>query len=369
MSGDPATAIEHLQAELARDGGATVDVHMLLAEALWQKSEGRGDEAALQHYEAAAKLAKGAGDSTKEGMIALGHGFALNMLGRSAAARRRLEHAKALAEADGNKEAAHFASNILQQVGQADPEAEDSALMRSMWTQFAEAVSADRPAQLFLLGTLARPLDEASSKGVARLRSAGCRQIDFLNVEEPGEHVPEGLQAVSRSPHLTFPQLFLEGKELQGWLDLTAEELRERLQKSGLELGEIPEAEPCHGATAFSDGLEPWEVAVVELVAKEGAGDWLEKAKQLAEHLPAVLAAAKAPAPDLASAASKGELALEAAALEEAWTRLAPIVKDKLDQQPEMPCGHSCATCPTRHDCQLHDAVEGGGIRDIEDLG
>lgn len=365
MSGDPATAVKHLEAEL--DRSESVDVHLLLAEAIWQRSGGKGDEAALPHYEAAAQLAQADGDSTKEGMIALGHGFALNMLGRTAAARKRLEHARDLAEAAGNKEAAQFASNLLLKVDQAEPAAEDSELMRSMWNQFAEAVSANKPAQLFLRGTLARPLDEASSKGVSRLRAAGCKQIDSLDVDEPGEHVPEGLQAVSRSPHLEFPQLFVEGKEIPGWLNMTPEELRERLQRAGLELGEIPEAEPCHGATAFSDGLEPWEVALVELVAKDGAGDWVSKAKVLEEHLPAALAAAK----ELSAGKDKptGEFALEAAALEEAWNRLAPIVKEKLDKQPEMPCGHSCATCPTRHDCQLHDAVEGGKIKDIEDLG
>lgn len=62
-------------------------------------------------------------------------------------------------------------------------------------------------------------------------------------------------------------------------------------------------------------------------------------------------------------------LATGAAALEAAWKRLAPLVREKLEKQTEMPCGHSCATCPTRHDCQLHDAVDGGGLRDMEDLG
>lgn len=363
MSGDPSGAVKHLEAELTREGGATVDAHLLMAEALWQESQGKGNEVALTHYEAAAELAKKAGDSTKEGMIALGYGFALNMLGRTTAARSQLEHAKALAEAAGNIPAAKFASNLLTQVEQKAPAAEDSELMRVMWSQFAEAVSADKPAQLFLRGTLARQIDEPSSKAVARLRAAGCNKIDCLDIEQPGEHVPEGLHAVSRSPHLEFPQLFLEGKEFPGWLDLTPEHLREKLQQSGLELGDMPEAEPCHGSSAFSDGLEPWEVALVEVISKDGAGEWVAKAKALKEHLPAALAAAKS---HKNIAEPKTEFALEAAALEEAWDRLAPLVKEKLDTQPEMPCGHSCATCPTRHDCQLHDAVEGGGLKDTE---
>jgi glutaredoxin-related protein len=362
--GDPDAAAEHLQAELLRE--ESIDAHLLLAEALWQKSRGRGDEAALPHYEAAAKLARAAADATKEGMIALGHGFALNQLGRPSAARARIEYARALAEADGNKQAAQFASSLLRQVGESTPMTEDSELMRTMWKQFAEAVSATMPAFLFLRGTLARPSDEASSKGVARLRAAGCRHIESLDVDQPGDHVPEGLQGVSKSPHLEFPQLFVEGKELLGWLELTPDELRQRLERAGMELGEVPASEPCHGATAFSDGLEPWEVALVEVVSKEGSGDWDGKAKMLEEHLPDIMAAETE---SYSNDIPDSNLATGAAALEAAWERLAPLVREKLDKQPEMPCGHSCATCPTRHDCQLHDAVDGGGLRDMEDLG
>merc|ERR1712176_1380744 len=95
---------------------------------------------------------------------------------------------------------------------------------------------------------------------------------------------------------------------------------------------------------------EPWEVALVELVSKDGVGDWPGKAERLREL-------------NLCSDASGP--AADASALEAAWHRLAPLVKEKLDKQADMPCGHSCNTCPTRHDCQLHDAV--GQVADIED--
>merc|ERR1711920_140440 len=120
---------------------------------------------------------------------------------------------------------------------------EEGELMRSMWKQFAEAVSTSKPAQLFMCGSLAFPLDEASSKGVSRLRSIGCKTIDCLDVDNPGEHVPEGLQGFSSSKHLQFPQLFMHGQELAGWLDLTVEQLREKLLEAGLELGDMAEAE------------------------------------------------------------------------------------------------------------------------------
>lgn len=368
MTGDPARAAVLLREELSREGGASVDAHLLLAEALWQCSGGHGATDALPHYEAAASIAHEMGDTSKEGMVALGHGFALSKLGRAAAARSRLDHARKLAEADGNKQAAMFASNLLSQLGIAvETTTDDGDLMRTMWTQFAEAVAASKPAQLFLRGTMKAPLGDASAKGVSKLRAAGCQLIDYLDVEQPGDTVPEGLQAVSRSPHLEFPQLFVAGRHLPGWLDLAIEQLREKLEEAGLSLGDMPEAEACHGTAAFSDGLEPWEVALVELVSRVGSGDWVSKAKMLEEHLPAAMAAA----PDASGSAPQpgSDSNAAAAALEVAWQRLAPIVREKLEKQPEMPCGHSCATCPTRHDCQLHDAVDGGGLKDIEDLG
>jgi glutaredoxin-related protein len=361
LRGDFEAAIQHLNAELLSEGDGVVDAHLLLAEALWQRSGGRGDAEALQHYEAAAALAHKAGDYTKEGMVALGHGFALSKLGQAAAARNRLEHARSLAEADGNLEAAKFVSNMLAEISDVPDPEDEAEVTRKTWSQFAEAVASGKSVQLFLRGTIAAPSDSASWTGAARLRAVGCQQFESMDVETPGDCVPEGLQAISRSPHLKFPQLFIQGSELEGWLDITVDQLRQRLEEAGVSLGEMPAAEPCHGTAAFTDGLDAWEVALVELVSKEGAGDWHAKAKVLLDHMPALMAATT-------REMKTDDVADEAVALQAAWDRLAPIIKDKLGKQPEMPCGHSCETCPTRHDCQLHDAVEGGKVKDIEDL-
>mmetsp|Transcript_22443 Transcript_22443/g.35626 ORF Transcript_22443/g.35626 Transcript_22443/m.35626 type:complete len:392 (-) Transcript_22443:144-1319(-) len=362
VMGDLETAIQHLKTELASESDAAVDAHLLLAEALWQKSGGRGTVDALPHYESAAALAHKSGDHTKEGMIALGHGFALSKLGQAAAARKRLVHAISLAEADGNMEAAKFANNMLAQIGDVPDPADEAEVTRKTWRQFAEAMTSGKPVQLFLRGTIAAPSDKASWTGVSRLRSAGCGQIDNVDVEKPGDCVPEGLLAISRSPHLEFPQLFINGYELEGWLDMTVDHLRQKLEEAGVSLGEMAPAEPCHGTAAFSDGLQAWEVALVELVSKEGVGDWNAKAKVLQEHMPALIA-------DTTREIGTDDIIDESSALQAAWERLAPIIKNKLSSQPEMPCGHSCETCPTRHDCHLHDAVDGGKIKDIEDLG
>lgn len=359
--GDAAGAIGHLEEGLTQPGGDTVDAHLLLAEALWQKAAKDGEKGstvAIQHYEAAAALAKASGDTTKEGMVALGHGFALSQLGEADGARKQLSHARTLAEADGNMGAVSFCDRLLQQVGA--PTITPEEAVRATWKQFAETLAAGKSAVLFMRGKLSSPLDEESQRGVAKLRSAGCRRLEVVDVCDPGgAEVPEGLQGLSDSPHLAFPQLFLTGVAVEGWLDTpTAEELRGRLAEAGVELGEPgvePAAEPCHGTGAFADGLEPWEVTLVEFVSKDGAGDWQTKATKLAEKY--------ADTSDTDSALPT----FDVPSLEAAWERLAPLVKERLEKQPEMPCGHSCNTCPTRHDCQLHDAV-GSPIRDIEDL-
>merc|ERR1712157_481041 len=73
-------------------------------------------------------------------------------------------------------------------------------------------------------------------------------------------------------------------------------------------------------------------------------GDWAYKAEALKRR-------------GFLGSNSSAALEEDAVTVEAAWNKLSPLVKEKLEQQPDMPCGHSCNTCPTRHDCQLHDAV------------
>mmetsp|Transcript_101933 Transcript_101933/g.287680 ORF Transcript_101933/g.287680 Transcript_101933/m.287680 type:complete len:361 (-) Transcript_101933:93-1175(-) len=344
--GDDAGARRHLLESIAV-GPATVDAHLLMAEAIWRGSEGDREQA-LPHYEAATVLARQAGDASQEAMINIGHGFALLQLGMIDRGCELLRVVKERAEAAGNARAAQFAQHMLDQAGLPAPPSEAERI-RQMWCQFTRAKSEGKKLMLFLRGTPSAPACPASLDGVARLRAAGASHVSFFDVTQKTGEVPEGLQGLSDSAHLHFPQLFVDGAELEGWRELEAAKLRERLLASDVELGEMAEAsQPCHGGAALSDGLEPWEVALVELVAKSGVGAWGVKAATLVGQFPDV-------AP------------LDAAALDAAWQRLAPSLKEKLEHQPEMPCGHSCNTCPTKHDCNLHDAV--GHVRDIEDLG
>ena len=85
--------------------------------------------------------------------------------------------------------------------------------------------------------------------------------------------------------------------------------------------------------------------ALVELVAKTGLGAWDDKHRALAERL--------GPRAETRTAAE----------LEAKWTEIAPAVEAKLREQPSMPCGNTCGTCPTKHDCHLE------GIFDMEDYG
>eukprot|EP00755_Sulcionema_specki_P023873 Sspe_Gene.79932::Locus_50238_Transcript_1_1_Confidence_1.000_Length_907::g.79932::m.79932 len=96
------------------------------------------------------------------------------------------------------------------------------------------------------------------------------------------------------------------------------------------------------GGGASTLGLTPEEQAIVELVAKDGAEGWEDKAAELSR---------------------KFHREFLAGAVEQEWHRIAPAVKEILSTNPEMPCGHTCGTCPTRSSCHLHDELQ-----DVEDL-
>eukprot|EP00438_Fugacium_kawagutii_P025038 Skav224644 [mRNA] locus=scaffold4300:24577:25077:+ [translate_table: standard] len=162
-----------------------------------------------------------------------------------------------------------------------------------------------------------------------------------VNVSETGPELPGGLQTLS-TLSVKLPQLYLKGVLVENWLQLDTRALRNLLADAGANL-RPEESEPCHGV--FSDGLDDWQIRLIDSISKTGLGDWDFKAKELRTEFN-----------DSPATGQK---------LEEAWKNLAPLVRGKLEEQQEMPCGHSCNTCPTKHDCQLHDAV---GVRDIEDL-
>ena len=105
------------------------------------------------------------------------------------------------------------------------------------------------------------------------------------------------------------------------------------------------------GAIPQLAGLGDADQALVELVAKEGTGNWDAKASFLAA------AAGKDDTGPSGTDACKGE----GQRLEKRWVEIAPLVRDHLATNPTMPCSHTCGTCPTRTSCHLHAEL------DIED--
>ena len=334
-SGNPAAAIECLNGKTLN-----LDGHLLMAEALWTRAGPGGTRESLKHYEAA-ELAAGADVSnvSKQAAVALGHGWALLQL-KDPNAHGKLAFARDLAQKDGNSAAIDFVDSLLENAEQV--EQADSSTEEATWAAFVKAyVTSDQPV-VFMCGSIHEPLDEASASGVARLKEAGVKAVKSVNVSETGPELPGGLQTLS-SLSVKLPQLYLKGALVENWMKLDTKDLRSLLADAGANL-RSEESEPCHGV--FSDGLENWQIRLIDLISKRGLGDWDSKAKELQ--------------PDFPESPKTGS------ELEEAWNHLAPLVKDKLEEQQEMPCGHSCNTCPTKHDCQLHDAV--GSVRDIEDL-
>ncbi|CAE7948014.1 unnamed protein product [Symbiodinium sp. KB8] len=96
---------------------------------------------------------------------------------------------------------------------------------------------------------------------------------------------------------------------------------------------------PCEGG--LPPGSAPLEKELVRLVSRDGKGNWSAKAAEIRDSFPEETGRS----------------------LEALWESLAPKIKQIVDKDEQMACGHSCSTCPTKHECQVHDA-----IKDIEDL-
>mmetsp|Transcript_72325 Transcript_72325/g.211924 ORF Transcript_72325/g.211924 Transcript_72325/m.211924 type:complete len:337 (-) Transcript_72325:84-1094(-) len=129
-----------------------------------------------------------------------------------------------------------------------------------------------------------------------------------------------------------FLQNFLEIAETLDRLDVKAVDAE-------------PCSAPCEGG--LPEGSSALEKELVALISQHGAGAWEAKAKALQDK------GLRGPEGDQ----------LDAASVQSLWTALGPKLQKVVDADETMACGHSCSTCPTRHDCQVHTA-----LRDIEDL-
>jgi len=106
-----------------------------------------------------------------------------------------------------------------------------------------------------------------------------------------------------------------------------------------------PCSAPCEGG--LPEGASVLERELVALVALDGAGSWESKAAALRT---------KESLKDYSDDISRGSL-------QTLWEKLKPKLQTMIGADEQMSCGHSCSTCPTRQDCQVHDS-----LKDIEDL-
>lgn len=91
-------------------------------------------------------------------------------------------------------------------------------------------------------------------------------------------------------------------------------------------------------------GFSAVEQTLVRIVSQSGVADWSSIADKMSE-------------------AGGSWSAIEAEML---WKTLEPRVREVLESNPTMGCGHSCSNCPTKDTCKLHDSLQ--PLPDLEDL-
>ena len=103
------------------------------------------------------------------------------------------------------------------------------------------------------------------------------------------------------------------------------------------------ESKPCD-VMPEELGFSAVEQTLVRIVSQSGVADWSSIADKMSE-------------------AGGSWSAIEAEML---WKTLEPRVREVLESNPTMGCGHSCSNCPTKDTCKLHDSLQ--PLPDLEDL-
>ncbi|CAE8741693.1 unnamed protein product [Polarella glacialis] len=132
--------------------------------------------------------------------------------------------------------------------------------------------------------------------------------------------------------------------QVAGEAEMTLRDFFERFLKVAKRferaVDKAPCAAPCDGG--LPEGSSQLEKELVALVSRDGAGKWSAKAVELQ---------------------GKGFSDATAESVKASWRGMAPKLRKTIDTDAPMACGHSCSTCPTKDECQLHDA-----LKDIEDM-
>jgi Grx4 family monothiol glutaredoxin len=200
------------------------EIHLSLAEMTWQAGE---KSLALEHYAAARRIAKEAGDAAKEGMISLGLGFALLNSGDDSdlgAALEAMRRSLELAEAQGHAPQANFVASLIAQaerrkdLAQRSEEEEQAAMLKA----FVSSLVGRSPIMLFMKGTAMEPSCGFSKETARKLMAL---EIDFDTVDiSKDSKLRDAVKDFSDWP--TFPQLFVEG-QLFGGADIIDELISE----------------------------------------------------------------------------------------------------------------------------------------------
>ena len=220
-------------------------------------------------------------------------------------------------------------------------------------------------------------LDRARAISAARGYAAQVEFVDMVARKEGLVPLPPGAAAPGAEPcahHSGHCSRATHDAAVGAWAREAAE------ATSALEEGACDDAVLLRAAAR---DRAVWDAVLVRAVARVGVTNWDAVADAFARDLsggvaepppnddapPALSAAAPAaaaPLPPLPLRSPPPPPTCTAAALAARWAALRPAVRDAMKRSAEsgeeLACGHACATCPTRRECQLHDIV------DIEDV-
>jgi len=184
---------------------------------------------------------------------------------------------------------------------------------------------------------LLKELEASHDRGGAEAKALGRGELLEGLRRLGGDDVADGVSTL-------FDAWSTPGSGPEGSPVLALTDFLQRFVELARRLDRPQDAQPCRAPCegGLPETASELERELVALVSREGAGGWSAKASELQ---------------------ARGFAAAGAGALQELWVSLAPQLREAVETDAAMACGHSCSTCPTRHDCQLH-----GALKDIEDM-
>mmetsp|Transcript_71382 Transcript_71382/g.190257 ORF Transcript_71382/g.190257 Transcript_71382/m.190257 type:complete len:389 (-) Transcript_71382:77-1243(-) len=358
-------------------GEGVVPLRLQLADSLFRSGERNGS---VDQYKAALEAIRKERNEEMEGQILVGMAFTMLQSEDGDGAEEALEalqKALTLAEKSGHPGQQMFLQRMIAQAKDRIEQAagkdkaedeivskesgvpkqiEDTTLMACV-----EGLVHRAPLVLLMNGTPDQVKCQQSLAVVKALVESSILFDTFDVATKQGEAIKPWLKQVYECDPKEIPLIFLKGKLFGGAEKVLAckedGSLEKLLVEGGAKKTEDGEDHPWNGKISQAAECEPrpcdgshfeWAElgetagALVELIAKVGPGAWDTKAEALSGR------GLKGP---------DGE-ELTAELVQKIWEEVAPRVKQRLEAKPEMECGHSCNTCPTKDECGLHGALD-----------